>query len=181
VVPNRVHPLDRRLLRLSRRLLQQRPDPRQPHRHTPSRPQSPQMLSLAAGDDVRAGPGRGRPRAARGLPQTVDPARRVPGLPRVHRLTRHPVPDRHLTDRRPVQNLKRRPWPLLNQPLALLPRALIAAVSSHELQSSRSQTVTVKHLPTTTRQACRGPLHDTLSRSPSFLSPTKLPVKHAAA
>jgi len=81
---------------------------------TPPRMRPPQLAYQRLG--LRRQPRRRGPRPPRDLTQPVDPRRGVPGLPRIHRLPRHPVPDRHLADRRPVQHLQHRPVPLLNQP-----------------------------------------------------------------
>ena len=81
---------------------------------TPPRMRPPQLAHQRLG--LGRQPRRRGPRPPRRLPQPVDPGRRVPGLPRVHRLPRHPVPDRDLADRRPVQHLQHRPVPLLDQP-----------------------------------------------------------------
>jgi hypothetical protein len=81
---------------------------------TPPRMRPPQLAHQRLG--LGRQPRRGGPRPPGRLPQPADSGRRMPGPPRIHRLPRHPVPDGHLTDRRPVQNLQHRPVPLLDQP-----------------------------------------------------------------
>jgi hypothetical protein len=85
---------------------------------TPRRMRPSQLAHQRLG--LRRQPRRRGPRPPRRLPQPIHPSRGVPGLPRVHRLPRHPVPDRNLTDRRPVQHLQHRPVPLLDQPLPVI-------------------------------------------------------------
>ncbi len=113
----------------------------------PPRMRPPQLAHQRLG--LRRQPRRGGPRPPRRFPQPVDPGRGVPGLPRIHRLPRHPVPDRHLAGRRPVQHFQHRPVPLLDQPVPAIVLLLLVPMNS---RSSGSRTVTVKHLPTTNCQ-----------------------------
>ena len=122
---------------------------------TPPRMRPPQLAYQRLG--LRRQPRRRGPRPPRDLTQPVDPRRGVPGLPRIHRLPRHP----YRTATSPTGDPSSTSSTARSRCSTSQTRSSCFCSAPMNRRSSRSRTATVKHLPTTNCQACRGPSHDT--------------------
>ncbi len=107
---------------------------------------------------------RQRPRGP--IRQPAQPASvGIPAQPRVHRLTRHPIPTGHLGDRGPLlQDLQHRPIPLLHdtqlhQHTRLPPPRSMIAAKGRSTARRRGTSTGVAHLPERLSPTYRNRVH----------------------